>query len=144
MADRAEIARRHGIGHLADKLVGETGAELEADAAARASIIRLFSPHDPEAPPPPEPPVAGLPDKSKPAAEYTEAEWAATRENTLRILRDRDREREEQQRREDAERNRTPEQQTADSISASLQPGAKQARNVELLRSLGLLGGEEE
>lgn len=49
MADRADIARRHGIPHLADKLVGETAAELEADAAARAAVIQMLGrPTEPE------------------------------------------------------------------------------------------------
>lgn len=61
MADRQEIARRHGIEHLAHQLTAETSEELEADAAAKAAIIAMFTPRLlGEAPPEPaEPPVRG-------------------------------------------------------------------------------------
>lgn len=42
MPDRNEIAGRHGIPHLADQLVGDDKAALEADAAARAAIIDML------------------------------------------------------------------------------------------------------
>jgi hypothetical protein len=42
--DRAEIGRRHRIPNLADQLVGETAAELEADAAAKAALLQVFTP----------------------------------------------------------------------------------------------------
>lgn len=41
MADRKQIAARHGIPHLADKLAGDTAEALEADAAAKAAIVSL-------------------------------------------------------------------------------------------------------
>ena len=42
MSDRQEIANRHGVPHLAASLTGSTSQELEADAAARASVIGLL------------------------------------------------------------------------------------------------------
>ena len=43
MIDRDDICRRHSLApHIASELHGETEAELEADAAARASIAQMF------------------------------------------------------------------------------------------------------
>jgi hypothetical protein len=140
VADREEIAKRHGIGHLADKLVGETDAELEADAAARASIIAMFTPRELDVPPPPEPPVEGLPAKDKPIADYTDEERAAVHADLDRTLRTQAKQQEREQREEaersEAEANRTPEQEHADTIIAALHPDAKRARDAALVRSL--------
>ena len=82
MPDRADIARRHGIPHLAEKLVGETAQELEADAAARAALLQMFGGLAPAEEPQaeePQPTAEGdpLPPADKPFAEYSEADWAA-------------------------------------------------------------------
>ena len=54
IAKRLEVCRRHGISEgLAGELHGSTPAEWEADAAARASIARMFGGGQPE----PEPEV---------------------------------------------------------------------------------------
>ena len=42
--DREAIADRHGIPQLEPQLVGETAEELEADAAAKAALLQVFSP----------------------------------------------------------------------------------------------------
>jgi hypothetical protein len=42
--DRQAIAERHGVPGMAWKLVGETAEELEADAAAKAALLRVFQP----------------------------------------------------------------------------------------------------
>lgn len=57
-------------------------------------------------------------------------------------------ERAEQERRAQAEREKTEAERTDDQrlgvwISESARPGATQARNVEFLRSLGMLGDDE-
>jgi hypothetical protein len=143
MGDRADIARRHRLppSH-ADKLVGNTAEELEADAAARAALVRALSPRRVDDGPAPEPPVEGLPPKDKPIADYTEAEHEASLAEHMRVMREREREAEEERRRQADLANRTDDQRIGDWIAASGRPGAKQARNVEALRELGLL--EEE
>jgi hypothetical protein len=59
MADRADIAGRHGIAHLAHKLVGDTPEQLEADAAAKAALLQAFGLLRPDQPAP-EPPIEGF------------------------------------------------------------------------------------
>ena len=142
MTKREEIAARHGIPRLADKLVGETAEELEADAAAKAGVLRLLSPIDlnAEPPEPPEPPIEGVPTKDKPFSDYTAEEWDASHRDLNRAMRERER-REQRQRREEEERfeaqaNRTPDQELGDAIRASLQPGVKESVNHALLKSL--------
>ena len=80
MPDAAEIAKRHGIPHLADKLVGETAEELDADAEAKAALIRMVSPRDLNEPAyePPEPEVEGVPPRDKPIGEWTDEQRAAS------------------------------------------------------------------
>lgn len=136
MADRADIARRHRLppSH-ADKLIGDSPEALEADAAARASLVRALSPRRVDEGPAPEPPVEGLPSKSKPIADYTSEEHEASHAEHLRLMRERERE---------AEANRTDDQRLGAWIAETRRPGAKQAYNVELLRSLGVLGEDEE
>lgn len=147
MADPTAIARRHGIEHLAHKLVGTTAAELEADAAAKAALIRAFTPRrlDEQTPEPAEPPVEGLPERSKAIADYTPEESAAQRASFDRTMREQARreeaERREQEQRRQAEANRTDDQRLGDSVVEAL--GAKPARNAALLRSLGMLHGDE-
>lgn len=62
MIDKAKIARRHGIPEQADKLVGTTAAELEADAAARSAIATLFGRKSPEPEPGPTRPIGDYSD----------------------------------------------------------------------------------
>ena len=142
MSRRDEIAARHGIPHLAHKLVGETAEELEADAAAKAGVIRFLSPLDlnVETPEPPEPPIEALPPKDKPFSDYTDEEWEASHLSLNRTMRERER-REQRQRREEeepfeAQANRTPDQELGDAVSGSLQPGVKESANRALLKSL--------
>jgi|GEM_PF-6121353 len=150
MADREDIARRHGIEHLADRLVGDTPEALEADAAAKAAIIGMFSPRqlEEQQPEPAEPPVNGLPPKDKPVSGWSDEESAAQRQSfdrTMRAKADREeREAREQEQREQAEADRTPDQLLGDAVVDALRPGAKQAGHAAFLRSLGVLEGDDE
>lgn len=151
MADhREDIARRHGIEHLADKLVGDTAEALEADAAAKAAIIGMFAPRqlEEEQPEPAEPAVEGLPPADKPVAEWTDEESAAQRQSFDRTMRERARREQrgarEAEEREQAEANRTDDQRLGDTLADALRPGAKARRNEAFLRSLGLLEGDDE
>jgi hypothetical protein len=142
MSRREETAARHGIRHLADKLVGETAEELEADAAAKAGVIRFLSPMDlnAEPPEPPEPPIEGVPPRDKPFDEYTDKEWKASHLSLDRVMRERakreQRARREEQERFEAQANRTSDQELGDAVSASLQPGVKESATRALLERL--------
>ncbi|CAN5794419.1 hypothetical protein BH24ACT25_BH24ACT25_04720 [soil metagenome] len=150
MTDRADIARRHGIEHLADKLVGDTPEALEADAAAKAAIIGMFAPRqlEEEQPEPAEPAVEGLPPADKPVAEWTDEESAAQHASFDRTMRERarreQREAREAEEREQAEANRTDDQRLGDAVVESFRPGVKQAGHAAFLRSLGVLEGDDE
>jgi hypothetical protein len=92
MVDRNEIARRHGLPpEHAPKLVGETVAELEADAAARAALLQALGPFDMNRsvhphPAPAEREIEGMPSRDKPIADYTPEEWAAVHAHYERAL----------------------------------------------------------
>ncbi len=150
MTDRADIARRHGLApHIAEQLHGETAAELEADAAARASIAQMFTPRqlEEQQPEPVEPPVEGLPPADKSVSEWTDDERAAQHASFDRTMRERarheQREAREAEEREQAEANRTDDQRLGDAVVESFRPGVKQAGHAAFLRSLGLLEGDE-
>jgi hypothetical protein len=142
MPDREEIAKRHGIPQLAAKLVGDTEPELEADAAAKAAVIRMFSPRrvDEEPLEPSEPEIEGLPPKDKPIAEYTDEERQALHASFDRTMREQAkrerRERREEVERRQAEANRIDAQRHGDAISAGLAPSVKRAANEALARAL--------
>src|SRR5687767_5630147 len=93
MADRDEIASRHGIPEQADQLVGDTPEALEADAAARAALRSMFGSLTPrvaveEPAPPPEPESeAPLPPAGKPFDQYTNGDWQAVYAASERRLR---------------------------------------------------------
>lgn len=135
MADRQEVARRHGIPHLAHKLVGETEAELDADAAAKAGLIRMLAPRELNEEPP-ESPIEGRPPRDKPAHEYTPEEWEAQHAHTQQVVNRREREEQEERERQEAQANRTPQQETGDLASALLQPGVKQDAYRRLVQTL--------
>lgn len=126
---------------MAAELTGETPEALEADAAAKAAIISMFTPRRLDDPPPEaaEPPIE-LPPRDKPLADYTPEESEAVYEKLMRGLRERDRKAEEERAREEAEANRTEDQRLGDWIADASRPDAKRARNAEFLRSLGMLG----
>jgi hypothetical protein len=135
VSDAREIASRYGIPHLAHKRVGETAEELEADAAAKAGLIRLLSPRDLNEEPP-EPPIEGLPPRDKPAHEYTPEEWEAQHAHTQQVVNRRERDEQAERERQEAQANRTPQQQMGDLASALLQPGVKQDAYRRLVESL--------
>lgn len=84
--------------------------------------------------------VEGLPPKDKHVSDYTPAERDAQHAETARVLRQRERDEQAAEERREAEANRTPDQLFGDALRASLQPGAKQARNrafFELLHPPG-------
>jgi hypothetical protein len=149
VASREEIARRHGIPDLAPKLVGETAEELEADAAAKARVIRMLSPRDlnEESPEPPEPEVEGVPPSDKPVSEWTEEERAAFHADHERKMRELEKrkaaEHREREERLIAEANKTDDQRLGDTVSGLLQPGVKDAANRALIRELHDLEGDE-
>jgi hypothetical protein len=134
LADRQDIAKRHGIPHLAHKLVGETEEELDADAQAKAAFIRMLSPRKLEEPP--EPPIEGLPSRDKPAHEYTREEWDAQHAQTQQVVNRREREERAGREHQEAQANRTPQQEMGDLASALLQPGVKQDAYRRLVQSL--------
>ena len=140
--DRLDICRRHRLPEqMAAGLVGQTAAELEADAAAKASILSMFGPRalGEELTQPAEPPVEGLPPKDKPASEYSEAEWQAQHEHTRRALRERasqeQREREAGAQHLEAEANRTPEERHNAFILGAISSD-KRTQHEALIRSL--------
>ena len=68
MSQREEIARRHGIPLAADQLVGDSPAELEADAAARAAVAQMFgSKSEPDVDDDPAPPEPSEPEATEAA-----------------------------------------------------------------------------
>lgn len=146
MRDREEIAKRHGIGQLADQLAGETREQLESDVAARASHVRMFAPRNVEDPEPPEPPIDGEAPKDKEIADYTDSERAALHQSADRAFlkraeSDEDRRRQAAER-EEAEATRTDEQRMADAAIAALRPGAKRSADAELIDRM-FCGGEQ-
>ena len=85
-------------------------------------------------------PIEGLAPKDKSSADYTPEERAAKDESLERTMRAK-LEREERQRKEaeerfQAEANRSDAQRIGDAITESLQPGAKRARDAELIQSI--------
>lgn len=121
---REEIARRHGLpAKVAAELRGETPAELEADAAARAAIIQMFGG-------PGQPASEQAPEQS--IEELADEELAAREESLKRILREQERRRDEQQQKTraevEADANRTPEQAHADTITEAISSKAEQHR----------------
>jgi hypothetical protein len=129
--------------------VGETAEEVDADAQAKAGIIRMLSPRELEAEPfePPEPPIEGQPPRDKPVSEWTEAEAAAFHAEHERLMREREKAEAqaeaEAEKRRMAEANKTDDQRLGDTISAVLAPGAKEGANRALVESLHDLEGEE-
>ena len=113
------------------------------DKAGGEAIIRALTPREPDEQPP-EPPVEGMPARDKPASEYSEAEWEATREHTRRTLRLRDRDHEQDRQRQEAEAARTDEQRLGDAVISQLSSAAKRAREAGLVRSIHPDGGEDE
>lgn len=141
MPSRAQIAQRYGLApYVAEQLAGETAAEWEADAAARAQFAQAFSPREPDAAPI-EAPIEGLAPPDKPFDNYTDAERAAQAESFERTMREAARRDEQEAQRRAAEANRTPEQCFNDGLTAALRPGAKDARNEALVRLLHPPGG---
>jgi hypothetical protein len=135
MADRQEIAKRHGIAHLADKLVGETADQLDADAQAKAALIRMLAPRRLDEEPVKQPEsVEGMAQADKPFDQYTDEEREAQHERTRRALDQREREQAEAEREREAQAN--PQQQVGDFASALLQPGVKQDAYRRLIESL--------
>jgi hypothetical protein len=144
VADRAEIARKHGIAHLAHKLEGETAEELDADAQAKAALIRMLSPRALDQEPVEQPEsVEGMAPADKPFDQYTDDEREAQHEHTRRVIERREREQAEAEREREAEADKTDDQLVGDTISALLQPGLKDAANQALVRQLHDLEGEE-
>jgi hypothetical protein len=103
---------------------------------------QLFSPRrlDEQPPEPREPEVQGQPPSGKRVSEWTDSEAAASHAEHERLMREREKaeaqaqaEAEEQRL---AEANKTDEQRHGDMISAVLAPGAKEAANLALVRSL--------
>jgi hypothetical protein len=137
VADRAEIARKHGIAHLAPKLVGETAEELDADAQAKAALIRMLSPRKLDEEPVEQPQsVEGMAPANKPFDQYTDEEPEAQHEHTRRVLERRERAQAEAEREREAQANRSPQQQVGDLASALLQPRVKQDAYRRLVESL--------
>ena len=96
---------------------------------------KLFGPRD-LSKPQPEPEAEGLPARDKPAHEYTDEEWAATKAHTQRAVRIQEHLEREEQERLTEEQNRTPEEQHADALLGILGPDRKRQANEALIRSL--------
>jgi hypothetical protein len=136
-ASREEIAGRHGIPQLAHTLVGETTEELEADAEAKARMIRMLSPRRLDEDPVEQPEaVEGMAPAEKPFDQYTDEEREAQHEHTRRVLIQREREQAEAEAERQAQENRSDEQRFGDHIGQLLRPETKRASNEALICSL--------
>jgi hypothetical protein len=87
--------------------------------------------------------VEGMAPADKPFDQYTDDEREAQHEHTRRVIERREREQAEAEREREAEGDKTDDQLLADTISALLQPGLKDAANQALVRQLHDLEGEE-